>query len=63
MRTKGYKCYNYHCKGRVGDSLLCGEPGDIPLNCEDRIVWEDMDDLIRLSRKAAKEWEGTDVYH
>lgn len=22
-----------------------------------------MDDLIRLSRKAAKEWEGTDAYH
>lgn len=38
MRTKGYKCYNYHCKGRVGDSPLCGEPSDAALSCQDRVV-------------------------
>lgn len=38
MRSKGYKCYNYHCKGRVGDSPLCGEPGDTVLSCQDKVV-------------------------
>lgn len=38
MRTKGYKCYNYHCRGRVGNSPLCGEPGDTALSCQDRVV-------------------------
>lgn len=37
-RSKGYKCYNYHCKGRVGDSPLCGELGDAALSCQDRVV-------------------------
>lgn len=38
MRTKGYKCYNYHGKGRVWDSPLCGELGDVALSCQDRGV-------------------------
>ena len=38
MRSKGYKCYNYYCKGRVGDSPQCGEPGDAALSCQDRVV-------------------------
>ena len=38
MRSGGYKCYNYQCDGRVGESSLCGEPGKTALCCVDRVA-------------------------
>ena len=38
MRSGGYKCYNYQCDGRVGDSTLCGELGNAALYCVNRMV-------------------------
>ncbi len=38
MTSKGYKCFNYRCGGRIGDSYFCGESGDTPLFCVDRII-------------------------
>lgn len=37
MRAKGYKCNNVKCDRCVGHSM-CGELGDIALNCIDRII-------------------------
>ena len=37
MRAKGYKCSNVKCDRCVGHSM-CGELGDIALNCIDRII-------------------------
>ena len=37
MRAKGYKCNNVKCERCVGNSM-CGELGDIALNCIDRII-------------------------
>lgn len=37
MRDKGYKCNNVKCDRCVGHSM-CGELGDIALNCIDRII-------------------------
>ena len=37
MRAKGYKCNNVKCDRCVGHSM-CGERGDIALNCIDRIT-------------------------
>lgn len=36
-RTKGYKCSNVYCGSCRGESL-CGESGDSPLQCPDRLV-------------------------
>ena len=36
-RTKGYKCSNVYCGSCIGKSL-CGEPGDSPLQCADRLA-------------------------
>lgn len=36
-RSGGYKCYNLNCMSCVS-RVLCGEHGDIALNCVDRIV-------------------------
>ena len=36
-RSVGYKCYNIHCNSCIGKTL-CGEPGDMALNCVDRII-------------------------
>ena len=35
-RSGGYKCYNMSCNSCIGRTL-CGEPGDVALNCVDRI--------------------------
>ena len=37
MRAKGYKCSNVKCDRCVGNSM-CGELGDVALNCVDRII-------------------------
>lgn len=37
MRAKGYKCYNVLC-GSCIFHAMCGEPGDAPLTCADRVV-------------------------
>ena len=37
MRAKGYKCNNVKCDRCVAHSM-CGELGDIALNCIDRII-------------------------
>ena len=37
MRAKGYKCNNVKCHRCVGHSM-CGELGDVALNCVDRII-------------------------
>ena len=37
MRAKGYKCNNVKCDRCVGHSM-CGELGDIAMNCIDRII-------------------------
>ena len=37
MRAKGYKCINVKCDRCVGNSM-CGELGDVALNCVDRII-------------------------
>ena len=36
-RSGGYKCYNMSCHSCIGRTL-CGELGDVALNCVDRIV-------------------------
>ena len=37
MRTKGYKCSNIKCNSCVA-RCICGECGDIALNCSNRII-------------------------
>lgn len=37
MRSKGYKCSNVKCNSCIAH-CMCGEPGDVAVNCVDRII-------------------------
>ncbi len=56
-RSGGYKCYNMSCNSCIGRTL-CGEPGDVALNCVDRIFSQktNADRIRSMSDEELAEW-------